>query len=100
MKRICKWHEAPCFEGDEHDLTCFFLLRSFSHRIGRSGRFGHLGLAISLITYEDRFAVHQIEQELGTEILPIPRQIEETLYVAKGPALESNTDEQHADKLN
>ena len=55
----------------------------FSHRIGRSGRFGHLGLAISLITYEDRFAVHKIEQELGTEILSIPRQIDENLYVAK-----------------
>jgi ATP-dependent RNA helicase DDX6/DHH1 len=70
----------------------------FSHRIGRSGRFGHLGVAISLITYEDRFAVHKIEQELGTEILPIPRQIEEDLYVAKTTATEQSTDEQHTDK--
>ena len=65
----------------------------FSHRIGRSGRYGHLGLAISLITYEDRFSVHKIEQELGTEILPIPRQIEENLYVAK-----ASTDEQQIEK--
>ena len=64
-----------------------------SHRIGRSGRYGHLGLAISLITYDDRFAVHKIEQELGTEILPIPRQIDDNLYVAKAP-----TDEQQVDK--
>ncbi|CAM9623482.1 unnamed protein product, partial [Phaeothamnion confervicola] len=28
---------------------------TYLHRIGRSGRFGHLGLAINLITYEDRF---------------------------------------------
>ena len=27
---------------------------TYLHRIGRSGRFGHLGLAINLITYEDR----------------------------------------------
>ncbi|CAF3839323.1 unnamed protein product [Rotaria magnacalcarata] len=62
------------------------------------GRYGHLGLAISLITYDDRFTVHTIEQELGTEILPIPRHIEETLYVAKAPAIEQSIDEQQADK--
>ena len=28
---------------------------TYLHRVGRSGRFGHLGLAINLITYEDRF---------------------------------------------
>jgi hypothetical protein len=36
-------------------------------------RFGHLGVAINLITYDDRFALHRIEQELGTEIKPIPK---------------------------
>ena len=30
-------------------------------------------MAINLITYDDRFALHRIEQELGTEIRPIPR---------------------------
>jgi len=30
---------------------------TYLHRIGRSGRFGHLGIAINLITYEDRFFV-------------------------------------------
>ncbi|KAJ3280761.1 DExD/H-box ATP-dependent RNA helicase dhh1, partial [Borealophlyctis nickersoniae] len=45
---------------------------TYLHRIGRSGRFGHLGLAINLITYEDRFNLYKIEQELGTEIQPIP----------------------------
>ncbi len=52
------------------------------HRIGRSGRFGHLGLAINLITYEDRFNLYKIEQELGTEILPIPANIEKEKYCA------------------
>ena len=53
---------------------------SYLHRIGRSGRFGHLGLAINLITYEDRFNLYRIEQELGTEIKPIPAQIDRELY--------------------
>jgi ATP-dependent RNA helicase DDX6/DHH1 len=45
---------------------------TYLHRIGRSGRFGHLGIAINLITYDDRFNLYKIEQELGTEIKPIP----------------------------
>jgi superfamily II DNA/RNA helicase len=27
-------------------------------QVGRSGRFGHLGLAVNLITYEDRFNLY------------------------------------------
>src|ERR1700753_4513046 len=55
---------------------------TYLHRIGRSGRFGHLGLAINLITYEDRFNLYKIEQELGTEIQAIPPVIDKRLYVA------------------
>ena len=55
---------------------------TYLHRIGRSGRFGHLGLAINLVTYEDRFNLYRIEQELGTEIQPIPQIIDKGLYVA------------------
>jgi len=55
---------------------------TYLHRIGRSGRFGHLGLAINFVTYDDRFNLYKIEQELGTEIKPIPPQIEPALYVA------------------
>lgn len=55
---------------------------TYLHRIGRSGRFGHLGLAINLITYEDRHNLYTIEQELGTEIQPIPQTIDRALYVA------------------
>lgn len=55
---------------------------TYLHRIGRSGRFGHLGLAINLITYEDRFNLYRIEQELGTEIQAIPPVIDKNLYVA------------------
>jgi superfamily II DNA/RNA helicase len=35
------------------------MAETYLHRIGRSGRFGHLGIAINLITYEDRFALHR-----------------------------------------
>ncbi|XP_050538214.1 ATP-dependent RNA helicase me31b [Daktulosphaira vitifoliae] len=59
------------------------MAETYLHRIGRSGRFGHLGIAINLITYDDRFALHRIEQELGTEIKPIPKVIDPKLYVAR-----------------
>lgn len=61
------------------------MAETYLHRIGRSGRFGHLGVAINLITYEDRFELHRIEQELATEIKPIPRVIDPALYVASEP---------------
>lgn len=58
---------------------------TYLHRIGRSGRFGHLGLAINLINWEDRFNLYKIEQELGTEIQPIPAHIDKSLYVYDTP---------------
>lgn len=54
---------------------------TYLHRIGRSGRFGHLGLAVNLITYEDRHALRRVESELGTEIRAIPPNIDRSLYV-------------------
>lgn len=56
---------------------------TYLHRIGRSGRFGHLGLAINLMSWNDRYALYKIEQELGTEIKPIPATIDKSLYVAE-----------------
>eukprot|EP01059_Diplonema_ambulator_P032008 TRINITY_DN606_c0_g1_i1.p1 TRINITY_DN606_c0_g1~~TRINITY_DN606_c0_g1_i1.p1 ORF type:complete len:416 (+),score=135.98 TRINITY_DN606_c0_g1_i1:51-1298(+) len=53
---------------------------TYLHRIGRSGRFGHLGLAINFITFDDRFNLYKIEQELETEIKPIPSEIDKALY--------------------
>lgn len=55
---------------------------TYLHRIGRSGRFGHLGLAVNFVTYDDRMNVYRIEQELDTEIKPIPADIDPELYVA------------------
>jgi ATP-dependent RNA helicase DDX6/DHH1 len=64
------------------------MAETYLHRIGRSGRFGHLGIAINLITYDDRFALHRIEGELGTEIKPIPKVIDASLYVAEAHQVE------------
>lgn len=38
----------------------------YLHRIGRSGRFGHLGVAINFITENDKANLFQIEDELNT----------------------------------
>lgn len=54
---------------------------TYLHRIGRSGRFGHLGLAVNLITHDDRDSLRRVERELGTEIRPIPAAIDRSLYV-------------------
>ncbi|RNF17337.1 putative ATP-dependent DEAD-box RNA helicase [Trypanosoma conorhini] len=55
---------------------------TYLHRIGRSGRFGHLGLAINFVTYDDRYNVYRIEKELDTVINPIPGEIDPELYAA------------------
>ncbi|CAD5226675.1 unnamed protein product [Bursaphelenchus xylophilus] len=56
---------------------------TYLHRIGRSGRFGHLGIAVNLVTYEDRFNMGRIERELKTRIDPIPKDVDPKLYVAE-----------------
>jgi ATP-dependent RNA helicase DDX6/DHH1 len=53
---------------------------TYLHRIGRSGRFGHLGLAINFISDDDKENMFAIERELDTEIQPIPQNIDKSLY--------------------
>ena len=72
---------------------------TYLHRIGRSGRFGHLGIAINLITYEDRFSLHKIEQELGTDIKPIPKVIDKALYVAEFHSVPVTEEEELAQQM-
>ena len=60
---------------------CAFLIPTCS--LSLSGRFGHLGLAINLITSEDRFNLKAIEDQLVTDIKPIPSSIDKSLYVAE-----------------
>ncbi|KAJ7158282.1 hypothetical protein C8R43DRAFT_1124890 [Mycena crocata] len=51
------------------------------------------GLAIDLVTYEGRFNLYRIEQELGTEIGPIPQVIDRGLYVDSGASEEEGRTE-------
>ena len=53
---------------------------TYLHRIGRSGRFGHLGLAINFITEDDKANMFNIEEDLNTQIKPIPQDIDKNLY--------------------
>ena len=45
---------------------------TYLHRIGRSGRFGHRGIAINFITEDDKEKMFNIEDELDTKIAAIP----------------------------
>lgn len=53
---------------------------TYLHRIGRSGRFGHLGVSISFITDDDLQNYYMIKKELDTEIEPMPQSIDRNLY--------------------
>ncbi|XP_072166334.1 ATP-dependent RNA helicase cgh-1-like [Diadema setosum] len=67
---------------------------TYLHRIGRSGRYGHMGLAINMITRDDRISMYVIEKELSTKIQPFPckEPVDKRLYVA-----EYQTEEELAD---
>ena len=45
---------------------------TYLHRIGRSGRFGHRGIAINFITEDDKHNMFSVEDDLNTKIAPIP----------------------------
>nr|XP_020445803.1 probable ATP-dependent RNA helicase ddx6 isoform X3 [Monopterus albus] len=66
---------------------------TYLHRIGRSGRFGHLGLAVNLITSDDRYNLKTIEEQLATDIKPIPSSIDKSLYVAEFHSIDGDCDE-------
>ncbi len=53
---------------------------TYLHRIGRSGRFGHLGLAISFITDDDVANFYAVQKDLDTEIEAMPQEIDKGLY--------------------
>lgn len=53
LHRVCRIYFSCSFI----QLHVLCLLISYM-QVGRSGRFGHLGLAVNLITYEDRFNLY------------------------------------------
>ena len=62
---------------------------TYLHRIGRSGRFGHLGLAVDFITEKDKETFYTIEQELETEVQPFPKEVDRNLYCIKDEVVTS-----------
>ena len=68
---------------------------TYLHRIGRAGRFGHLAVAISMITYNDRYTLYSIENELGTEISAIPSKIDESLYAPRPSFSDDEEDDEN-----
>eukprot|EP00769_Ergobibamus_cyprinoides_P003401 gnl/Ergobibamus_cyprinoides/471.p1 GENE.gnl/Ergobibamus_cyprinoides/471~~gnl/Ergobibamus_cyprinoides/471.p1 ORF type:complete len:306 (+),score=97.45 gnl/Ergobibamus_cyprinoides/471:454-1371(+) len=59
---------------------------TYLHRVGRSGRFGHRGIAVSMVTERDSKDLFRVEKELGTQIDPIPEHVEEDLYRGRSQA--------------
>ena len=53
---------------------------TYLHRVGRGGRYGHRGQSINFITNQDKENLMKIEQELDTEIQPLPKEIDSNLY--------------------
>jgi ATP-dependent RNA helicase DDX6/DHH1 len=65
-----------CIELDGNFVKQYKLIDKKSFR---SGRYGHLGIAINLITYDDRYNLRRIEKELKTHIEPIPKDVDPRL---------------------
>jgi ATP-dependent RNA helicase DDX6/DHH1 len=53
---------------------------TYLHRIGRSGRFGHLGLAINLVAPTDGSLIQLYEDKLQTQITQLPRVLDASTY--------------------
>lgn len=54
------------------DCTSFFLV---DYRIGRGGRFGRKGVAINLITEDDKRILKDIESFYNTEVEQMPTNV-------------------------
>lgn len=56
---------------------------TYLHRIGRSGRFGHLGLAVNLITYDDRHALDAWSRNWVPKFVPFLQSLIEAYTSAR-----------------
>lgn len=55
-----------------------------------------MGLAINLITSDDRYNLKNIEDQLVTDIKPIPSSIDKSLYVAEFHSVDAEDGEEKA----
>jgi superfamily II DNA/RNA helicase len=58
---------------------------SYVHRIGRTGRAGHGGKAITLVTKDDLFSLYEIEEHVGALIEELPLPSDEAFAAAEKP---------------
>ncbi|NJM66070.1 MAG: DEAD/DEAH box helicase [Acaryochloris sp. RU_4_1] len=68
-------------------------VESYVHRIGRTGRAGNEGTAISLVHALDRWKLHEIEQHIRQEIPTLPTPSRSAI---EGRRLEKLTEELHS----
>jgi ATP-dependent RNA helicase UAP56/SUB2 len=55
---------------------------TYLHRVGRAGRFGTKGLAISMIsTDDDESVLQQVQSRFEVAITELPPSVDETLYM-------------------
>ena len=54
---------------------------TYLHRVGRAGRFGTKGLAITFVsTEEDQRVLQKVQERFTVEVKPLPDQIDKSLY--------------------
>lgn len=71
---------------------------TYLHRIGRTGRFGHLGVAINFVTEKDIPSLFKIEQELNTTVAAIPAEVDKRLYVPEFQLLQTEDETPYEQK--
>jgi len=58
---------------------------SYLHRVGRAGRFGTKGLAVTFVSSpEDSTVLNQVQQRFEVNITPLPDQLDKSLYMTVG----------------
>ena len=64
---------------------------SYVHRIGRTGRAGHGGRAMTLVTKDDLFSLYEIEEHVGVLIEEMPLPTDEAFNSASKPTPRKTT---------
>lgn len=54
---------------------------SYLHRIGRTGRFGTYGIAVNIITDDEKKWLEECRQKSSQELKPLPDHIDPSEYI-------------------
>jgi ATP-dependent RNA helicase DDX6/DHH1 len=54
---------------------------SYLHRIGRTGRFGTYGIAVNIITKDEKNALEECRKKSSQELNPLPDHIDPSEYI-------------------